>query len=62
MGVGSGESGVGSRGGAGVEEADQRRVERSLAGCGHAVSGRIERPHGKDDRLVVRLLWFDGTG
>jgi hypothetical protein len=46
----------------GAEEADQRRVERSLAGCGYAVSGRAERPHGKDARLVVRLLWFDGAG
>ncbi len=46
----------------GAEEADQRRVEQSLAGCGYAVSGRIERPHGEDDRLVRRLLWFDGAG
>ena len=42
----------------GAEETELRRVESTIT---KQVNGRIEVPHPKDDRLVRRLFWIDGS-
>jgi hypothetical protein len=46
-----------------TEERDETRTEHSLekhlTDGGQPITGRLERPHPRDDRVVRRLLYLD---
>jgi len=46
----------------GAEEAEARTVEASFTRDGLPVHGRVEIPHGKDERLARRFFWVDNPG
>jgi SAM-dependent methyltransferase len=44
------------------EEREPRATEDGVASFGFAITGRVERDHDQDDRIVRRVFWIDAQG